>query len=155
MKLSERVRKAREFAGLTQVELAERIKTLFGASITQAAISKLEKGGASTSFIAELAAACGVSAIWLSSEQGPMVLGGPEIERPSNHNKGKTIYVPVSSSKRLARIVELWYHLTDEAQEHMLDRIEAAALSTKGMDREPPVAFKTSRRSRDKAHGRR
>ena len=154
MKLSERVRKAREHAGLTQVELAERIKALFGSSITQAAISKLEKGGESTGFIAEISAACGVSPIWLSSEKGPMTLGGPNDERQS-FNKGKTIYVPAASSKRLARVVELWHHLADEIQQEMLDRIEAAAMSTRHLDREPPVQIKNAATRQKAKTGRR
>lgn len=77
MKYGERLRMAREkVAQITQQELADRIGNL----CSQENISKLERGDATGSeFTAQFAEACGVRAIWLASEQGPMV-GGYYVE---------------------------------------------------------------------------
>lgn len=76
MTLAERVRKAREYARLTQAELADRVNRLFGENITQQTISKLEAGAETSAYVAQIAAACGVSAVWLSSEIQPMAPEG-------------------------------------------------------------------------------
>lgn len=71
MKYGERLRFARQtHAKLTQEQLAEEI----GNVCTQENISKLERGDATGSeFTAQFAEACGVRAIWLAEEKGPMV----------------------------------------------------------------------------------
>lgn len=72
MKYGERLKRARQYADLTQKELETRI----GAACSQENISKLERGDATGSeFTAQFAEACGVRAIWLATGQGDMVDG--------------------------------------------------------------------------------
>ncbi|WP_158594547.1 LexA family protein [Ralstonia pseudosolanacearum] len=62
----ERLREARKDAKLTQPQLAQK------AGIAQSTISDAERGVHSGSVhVAALAAACGVSALWLAEERGP------------------------------------------------------------------------------------
>lgn len=69
MKLSERIKKARQHAGLTQEELSQ------ASGVAQQVISKLEKEKQfETAGIVKIARACGVSADWLEDETGPMLL---------------------------------------------------------------------------------
>ena len=82
MELKDRLKAARRHAGLTQAELAQRV------GITQVSISDLERGKSqATSFIAQIAAACGVSPLWLADGVGAMadqsnVEPGPPITSP-------------------------------------------------------------------------
>lgn len=71
MKYGERLRAARTYAGLTQGELAERIKNV----TTQSNISYLETSDLATGseLTAQFAAACGVSAMWLATGEGVMI----------------------------------------------------------------------------------
>ncbi len=70
MKFSERLLKAREHAGLTQDQLAEK------SGVKQGTISKIERGESdSSTFTVQLAMACGVRAEWLALESGEMVDG--------------------------------------------------------------------------------
>lgn len=67
MNLSDRIKTARKHAQLTQRELAERV------GIAQAAISQLESGRAlRTTYITDIASACGVSSTWLATGKGDM-----------------------------------------------------------------------------------
>jgi SOS-response transcriptional repressor LexA len=62
MNLSDRIKQARKHAGLTQRELAA------AAKVEQPLISQLETGKTlKTAYIAQLAKACGVDPLWLSS----------------------------------------------------------------------------------------
>lgn len=71
MKYGERLKIAREHAGLSQAALAEKA----GVG-TQENISKLERTDAPGSeFTVQYARACGVSPDWLASEQGVMIDG--------------------------------------------------------------------------------
>ncbi|WP_277964620.1 S24 family peptidase [Pseudomonas sp. RIT-To-2] len=72
MKLSDRIKAARKHANLTQSELAERV------GIAQTAISQLESGKTQrSSYLLQIAEACGVSAMWLATDLGGM-LSSPE-----------------------------------------------------------------------------
>lgn len=85
MELKDRLKKAREYARITQVELAAR------AGIKQASISEIERGLTRTSgHIVKLATICGVDPAWLSEgigqmlsadrsnvEQGPQITSAP------------------------------------------------------------------------------
>ncbi|MBU2728800.1 LexA family protein [Acidithiobacillus caldus] len=64
---SDRVRKAREHAGLSQAQLAERV------GMSQPGIQKLERGGSSSKFTAQIASVCGVSGEWLATGKGQML----------------------------------------------------------------------------------
>lgn len=65
--IGQRVKAARKYAGLTQVQLAEKAK------MDQTTISKLEKGhNAKSAFCVRIAVACGVSPVWLETGQGDM-----------------------------------------------------------------------------------
>ena len=70
--LSERLKQARQHAGLTQDELAEK------SGVTQASISKIELGknkSENTTFGVQLAVACGVRCEWLVLGTGKMLEG--------------------------------------------------------------------------------
>lgn len=68
MKYGERLKAARDHAGLTQKQLADAVK------ISQPTLSGLETGDAiGSSFTVQLARACGVSPDWLADEVGDML----------------------------------------------------------------------------------
>lgn len=76
MEYKDRIKAARRHAGLTQAQLAKLV------GIDQASISDLERGRSQrSSYNASIAKACGVSAIWIESGAGPMVV---EAAEPSN-----------------------------------------------------------------------
>lgn len=65
--LSQRIKAARKYAGLTQKQLAD------AAKVEQPLISQLETGKTlKTAFITQIAKACRVSAMWLVSGEGEM-----------------------------------------------------------------------------------
>lgn len=69
MNLAARLKQARKYAKLSQVELAEKLKGL----MTQQNISLLENGTTSgTEYIVQLAIACHVSPTWLATGDGEM-----------------------------------------------------------------------------------
>jgi len=73
MEYKDRIKAARRHAGLTQAKLAWLV------GIDQASISDLERGRSQrSSYNASIAKACGVSAIWIESGTGPMVLADDE-----------------------------------------------------------------------------
>ena len=68
MELKDRLKQARKHAGLTQTQLADAV------GITQPSITDLERGKSQkTGYIAQIAKACRVSALWLASGEGEMV----------------------------------------------------------------------------------
>ena len=73
MRYGERLRLARDHAGFSQQELAERIK----GACSQENISKLERSQTAngSEYTVQFAAACGVRPMWLAEEQGDMVDG--------------------------------------------------------------------------------
>lgn len=84
MELKDRIKAARAHANLTQGQLALKV------GMDQTSISNLERGKSQgTSFIAQIASACGVSALWLADGSGDMlntggnVLPGPPITSPT------------------------------------------------------------------------
>lgn len=78
MNLSQRIKTARRHASLTQSQLAEKV------GIAQTAISQLESGKTQRStYLFQIAEACGVSATWLVSGVGGM-LYGPGQQRDSD-----------------------------------------------------------------------
>ncbi len=73
MEFKDRLKAARQYAGLKQGPLAEK------AGLTQTSISDLERGKSkATAHVVKIADACGVSAIWLSDNIGPMVVDSKE-----------------------------------------------------------------------------
>lgn len=100
MRLGERVRKAREYAGLgTQEDLVKRIVLLYGekSAPKQQTISRIESNkAATTEFIVKIAVACNVSPWWLDSETGPMTL-----------DKGLTVEIPRVSVNILTDAIAL------------------------------------------------
>lgn len=70
MEMRQRLKLARKHAGLTQVELAERLKGI----ITQQSLSQLETGEvAGSAYIVQIAQACSVSPVWLATGEGEML----------------------------------------------------------------------------------
>lgn len=70
MKYGERLKAARQYANLTQAQLAASGPT------SQANVSALEGGEATGSdFTAQFAIACGVNPLWLAKEEGTMEAG--------------------------------------------------------------------------------
>lgn len=70
MKYGERIKMARQHAGLTQPELAERLN----GKLSQQGISYLENSDANGSeFTVQIADACNVNPRWLAYESQPMV----------------------------------------------------------------------------------
>lgn len=68
MNLSERIKLARKKAGLTQSQLAESV------GIAQTAISQLESGKTlRSSYLIQIARACGVNSVWLADGEGEML----------------------------------------------------------------------------------
>lgn len=75
MEFKDRLKAARRHADLRQGELAEK------AGLTQTSISDLERGKSkATAHVVKIADACGVSAIWLSDDIGPMVVDSKKEE---------------------------------------------------------------------------
>ncbi|MCU7646684.1 XRE family transcriptional regulator [Pseudomonas piscis] len=73
MELKDRLKTARRHAKLNQTELAVH------AGITQTSISDLERGKSkATAFVAQIASACGVSALWLAEGVGQMLVAARE-----------------------------------------------------------------------------
>jgi SOS-response transcriptional repressor LexA len=93
MEYKDRIKAARQHAGFTQTKLA------WIVGIDQASISDLERGRSQrSSYNASIADACGVSAIWIESGEGPMVLG--DSDEPSVKNTvqpGQMFRYPVIS----------------------------------------------------------
>ena len=74
--MQQRMAIAREHAGLTQKELAEKVYRLSGRKLDQAVISNLERGKAGSSKrLPDIARACGVRTDWLTLGQGDMIEG--------------------------------------------------------------------------------
>lgn len=115
MKLSERIKKARQHAKLTQEQLSSK------SGVAQQVISKLENGKQlETAGIVKIARACKVSADWLEDETGPMLLpvstgyGQPEYIR----NVIETMRVMEPTEQYLAaRLIETIANPIPVAQE--------------------------------------
>jgi len=103
MNVGERVRQARKEKGMTQGELASKV------GIRQPTLSELEKGDSnSTGHIAKLAAALGVSALWLETGRGHKSLGAPA----ANYDRDELANV--------ALLVRQYYEATDSGRELIL-----------------------------------
>lgn len=73
MEFKDRLKAARRHSKLTQIELATAV------GISQTSITDLERGKSqSTSYVAEIAGACGVNPLWLATGKGEMVTGESE-----------------------------------------------------------------------------
>lgn len=103
MGYGQRLKAAREAAGLTQAQLAEK------AGVSQPTISQLENSETTDGSIytAQFAHHCGVSAIWLADEIGNMVPTG--------------IYV---SDPRVAAIASTLLHAMEDGQEYLVERTQ-------------------------------
>ncbi|WP_417216529.1 helix-turn-helix domain-containing protein [Alcanivorax sp.] len=74
MNIKLRMVAARDYAGLTQKELAEKVYQLSGRKLDQAVISNLERGkAASSKRLPDIARACGVRTDWLTLGEGEML----------------------------------------------------------------------------------
>lgn len=108
MNLSERVKQAREHAGLKQKELADMV------GITQTAISQLESGKTQRStFLVQIAIACKVNTRWLASGTGEMLADEPIdedfIRRLANLTTGGLMDIMVDVNDHLApQLIRTW-----------------------------------------------
>jgi transcriptional regulator with XRE-family HTH domain len=107
MKFGERLKKAREFAKLSQGELAQL------AGISQKTISKIELGKQhrSTQMVA-LAAACNVRAEWLSNGHGPMELSS----NPSSMYDPTAGTAGMLLSTEALALARMWDEATDSVK---------------------------------------
>lgn len=105
MKLSDRLKAARDRAGLTQEQLSKK------SGVAQQVISKLENGKQQeTAGIVKIAIACGVRPEWLDMEQGEMVDG---------------LYVHDEKLKQLLKVAqELPEYGKDKAIKEVIDLAE-------------------------------
>jgi len=130
MNLSQRIKAARSHANLTQSQLAEKV------GIAQTAISQLESGKTQRStYLFQVAAACGVSAAWLATGTGEMLdvqRHGQERERRSREGQGDG-FSEVNSAGVTAGLdpISLWDDDTplddDEVEIPFLREVELSA----------------------------
>jgi transcriptional regulator with XRE-family HTH domain len=100
MNLANRIKAAREYAELTQIELSKKV------SLPQQTISKLERGiQQETAALIKIAAACGVNPFWLDSGEGEMV-GRPHIE-DERIKRGVMLLEQMQADDRLDDAMEL------------------------------------------------
>jgi len=113
MVFGQRLKKAREYAGLTQEQLAEK------SGIDQRTISKIERGDQQgTTAIVDLARACNVDPGWLSSGTGDMVIPGSS---PPTQGKPPTQGESMRDAVA-ARIANIAKRLTDKERLELLDK---------------------------------
>ena len=75
MEFKDRLKAARKYAKLNQLELAKR------SGLTQTSISDLERGKSKgTTFVTQIARVCGVDTLWLAEGRGQMVPGTTSAE---------------------------------------------------------------------------
>lgn len=97
MSIGKRVREARKDAGLTQQQLAAKV------GIKQSTLSELENGdSAGTGYVATMASALGVSALWLETGKGPK-----KLESLSVTLSGPGV-TPVASTDEIAELISLY-----------------------------------------------
>lgn len=115
MTLGDRLRKARDHAGLTQKQLEDK------SGVSQKTISKIERGDQDNSTqVVQLARACGVSIDWLATETGDMVQGN-RAEQPA------AAYTTLSpAALELARAFD---NLSPTDQDHVRRTVEMAKYS--------------------------
>lgn len=105
MKYGDRLKQARQFAKLSQADLAQRAKVG-----TQENVSKLERGTADGSeFTVQYAKACGVRPEWLAMESGEML---------------DDIY---SQDEKLKRAFQLLQEMPDYAVDQAIKDIDSIA----------------------------
>lgn len=98
MKLGQRLRRAREHAQLTQVQLEGR------SGVSQKTISKIERGDQDASTqVAQLARACGVDTEWLATGEGEMLA-----------NKARQPQAVYGLSSEALEIARVWSKLSPE-----------------------------------------
>lgn len=108
MKFSERLKKARKHAKLSQEELANAI------GVTQGLISKIERGDQEESaYVVKIARACGVRPEWLDDGSGEMTDG---------------LYV---ESEKIKKAVLLMQDLPDYALDEAIKSLDTVAKLTK------------------------
>ena len=87
MNIQMRMVAAREHAGLTQKELAEKVYRVSRRKLDQAVISNLERGkAASSKRLPDIAKACGVRTDWLTLGEGEMVTATTVREKSAEYD---------------------------------------------------------------------
>lgn len=127
MEFKDRLKAARRHAKLGQIALAEKV------GINQTSISDLERGKSKgTAYTAQLAAACGVSAIWLAEGTGEMLdhshgHSEPGAERPPLGGNSSRAY----QQQKYDDAAPAHRQAVDEIADKMLGISEAQALKLK------------------------
>lgn len=127
MEFKDRLKAARRHAKLGQIALAEKV------GINQTSISDLERGKSKgTAYTAQLAAACGVSAIWLADGTGEMLdssrsQGGTGADRPPLGGDSARAY----QQQKYEEAAPAHRQAVDEIADKMLGISEAQALRLK------------------------
>lgn len=105
--IGERLKKARKYAGMTQLDLAKAIDA------KQGAISDLENGrNNSSTKLVEMAICTGVNAKWLSTGKGKMVAESKECAIPSNINQ--LCMYPIYHYEQIGRMLKCEQVKTDD-----------------------------------------
>jgi len=116
MSLGARVKKAREHAGLTQEGLADAIRARFRHGIKQQTIAKLERGGKSTRYIAEISSICGVNPDWLATGDGDWLgPGGDALSPQARRLAGMYDKLPPFLQTQVVLFIEMQCALFDSA----------------------------------------
>jgi transcriptional regulator with XRE-family HTH domain len=127
MEFKDRLKAARRHSKLGQIALAEKV------GINQTSISDLERGKSkATAYTAQLAAACGVSAIWLAEGVGEMLApsrnaAGDGSSRPPLGGDSSRTY----QQQKYEEAAPAHRQAVDEIADKMLGISEAQALRLK------------------------
>lgn len=119
MSIGARVREARKDAKLTQEQLAKRV------GIRQSTLSELENGeSAGTGYVATMAAALGVSPLWLETGKGPKKLKSSPAELT---DQAGNAMLPVND---MAELITLYSRSSPEWKRRIMDLAKRGAQSS-------------------------
>ena len=118
--LSRRAILARQHAGLSRAELAEKVVAIYGGDFTEAQVEAIESGSAKYSRrLVDIAVVCGVEIEWLGLGEGTMTPGSPpsEVAQPTD-----------TITRDEARLIDAYRHLPPDLQAAQLLTAERLAL---------------------------
>jgi len=128
MSIGKRVREARKDAGLTQQQLAAKV------GIKQSTLSELENGeSAGTGYVASMAAALGVSPLWLETGKGPRKFS--EVGHIHPHDASHLPENGIALTIELAELIALYGQSNPEWRKKVIDLARIGA-NQSGTDRD-------------------